>query len=139
MPDAEVEEYRRRVAELLAAQRLPDGSAVVPEVTTGRESVDLFRTAPGRSQTAAFDWAAWSGWVVGSLGGAFGGAEPRYHYVMVVPTVYVGRATAGVIERALRQRWPRVYFYDGERLRRVLRLNVLDAGNMARGWSLWLE
>jgi len=137
MTDEAVQEYSEKVRKLKHGQTLKSGATVAASLTTGRDSIEEFKKRPGADARAALNWGAWTEWVVGGLKGAFD-AEPRYHYIVVVPMLYVGRATAGLVSRATQKTWPKVLLFDGEKLQKVTGVAVLDPRNMQQGWALRL-
>jgi hypothetical protein len=83
----------------------------------------------------------WEGWVQSvGLGTEYnrttGMLGPRYTSIIVAPETRIGRATQGMVRYAIQAQKP-VWFCDGVRLLTPVRfLNVIDPGDMRRGWEV---
>lgn len=113
---------------LLSAQKLQDGSVVAPAIVTARDS--FIKWHEKRSGPANYN--GWIGWITGTTTPF--GAEPRFH-VFLVPQPRIGKATAQIVETALRLGRVVVCLTDNAdgilRVRRVVRL---DEHDFQTGW-----
>lgn len=135
LEDSEVNRLCEVVHGLFEGKGLKNGSKIAATVTTGRDSVEQFRDG----SKAGMNWPAWEAHVLGKLGGPFDReAPPRFHYFVVVPNYIVGKATAEMVQRALKQPWPQVFWFHeaDNKLRAVRGVNVLDPHNFRSGWAL---
>jgi hypothetical protein len=105
-----LDEYVEKLHAVFSGFKLRDGSPVEPVITTGRVSAKEWEKAhPG----LAFNWESWIGGVTGMV--STFSKEPRFHYFVVGPGPYVGRATGQILDRLIRAK-RQVFYYDGMHL-----------------------
>lgn len=70
-------------------------------------------------------WDAWARYIV--TGAEYGTGEPVFHAIVVAPVPALGKATAGIVQHALKANKAVLLLTDGT-LRRVARLDVPPHG-----------
>lgn len=98
------------------------------EVTAGRDCFrDNFRS-----------WGGWNGWAREVAIGRDMNEQYNFDVLVVPSSPLVGKATAGMVEMALAERKPVVFWHATFGVARVDRLSVNDNKNWQSGWELIL-
>lgn len=84
-------------------------------------------------------YGGWDGWTASvATGNEYRGTSlgPRFDAIVVSPDVLIGKATASIVNMALKMRKP-VYFYDGGKKLSAVAGATRISGNFSKGWQLF--
>jgi hypothetical protein len=98
------------------------------EVTLGRD--DFQRNMP-----IFGSWEAWAQAVAEGATMTLAGPEPRYHGFVVAPYATIGKATAGIVNRALARGKTVLHYADGV-FRQVRNVVLTDPEDSRAGWRV---
>ena len=124
----EADDIDQRTSDLTVALQVRAGIGTLIKVTPGRD--DYHQRFP-----LCGSWDAWTA-SVGS-GHAYDGS-PLFHGI-IVPTMEVGKATAGIIEAALRAERPVLYWQPRERVFQPVNGVEQVDNNWKTGWMIKLD
>lgn len=110
--------------------------AIVAANLTGGEEFDLVLGRDDHAARFALE-GGWQGWIHSVAEGVYtslAGVEPRFHGYVVAPSQAVGKATAEILQKAMRRGKLVVYLSEQGELKRVSRVMQVDREDFRAGW-----